>query len=145
MKKLLTVVALFVAMNSIANTNITVNEKVLTAFKQTFATATNPVWHEYADYYIVKFNQNDIDTRIKYDLEGNILETTRYYKEDALPIILRAKLKNRFSDKTVFGVTEVSNHSDITYYIVLEDEKNWLNIKTDVYGNMQVEKKFKKA
>jgi hypothetical protein len=145
MKKLLTVVALFVAMNSIANANITVNEKVLTAFKQTFASASNPVWHEYADYYIVKFNQNDIDTRIKYDLEGNILETTRYYKEDALPIILRAKLKNRFADKTVFGVTEVSNHSEITYYIVLEDQKNWLNIKTDVYGNMQLEKKFKKA
>ncbi len=69
-------------------TKNTVNEKVLTAFKETFSSATNPVWHEYEDHYIVKFNQDEIDTRIKYDLEGKISETVRYYKEDALPLIL---------------------------------------------------------
>ncbi|MFN2458707.1 MAG: hypothetical protein ABR502_10930 [Chitinophagaceae bacterium] len=99
-------------------------------------------WYE--DHYIVRFNQDEIDTRIKYDLEGKISETVGYYKEDALPI-LRPKLKNRFSDKTVFGVTEIANNTEILYYVVLEDEKNWLTLKTDAFRNMQIEKKYKKA
>ncbi|MFN2458708.1 MAG: hypothetical protein ABR502_10935 [Chitinophagaceae bacterium] len=50
MKKLLVAAALFVTMNTFANpteplTKNTVNEKVLTAFKETFSSATNPVWH----------------------------------------------------------------------------------------------------
>ena len=47
--------------------------------------------------------------------------------------------------KKFFGVTEITTESDVTYYIILEDEKTWTHVQSDAFGNMFTEKKLKKA
>ena len=146
MKRLtLAVVALAFTLVSFAKVPSTVNEKVLTAFSSTFKNATEVSWHEYTDYYEVRFIQASIDTRVKYDTEGNVLQSMRYYSEEALPLLIKAKLRNKFADKKVFGVTEIAQDNQVDYYITLEDSKNWTKVKSDYFGNMTVEKKYKKA
>jgi len=122
-----------------------ISEKVLKAFKETFSNAEQVIWDEYDTYYSVKFKQTAIDTRVKYNKNGEIMETTRYYLEQNLPPFILAKVKKRYADKKVFGVTEISSDSELAYYIVLEDEKTWLTIKADAYGSLQVHEKLKKA
>ena len=58
-----------------------VNEKVASRFAETFPTAENAKWYEYENSYEVFFVNNDMTCRVKYDLQGNILETRRDYYE----------------------------------------------------------------
>ncbi len=141
----LAVVALAFTLVSFAGAPSIVSEKVLNAFSSTFKNATEVSWHEYTEYYEVRFIQNNIDTRVKYDMDGNVIQAVRYYFEDGLPLLIKAKLKSKFADKKVFGVTEVAQDNQVEYHIVLEDEKTWTKVKSDYFGNISVEKKYKKA
>lgn len=145
MKKLVIIVCLFSAFSAFAADPYDVNEKVLKAFKETFIKATDVVWNEIQNTYQASFKQSDILTRASYDTEGNLLTTTRYYLEENLPAHILSKLKKRYEGKTVFGITESSTADEVTYYITLEDEKNWYVIKSDNSGSFELSKKFKKA
>lgn len=121
------------------------NEKVLEAFKKTFKNVEEVAWTENPNSYEVKFKQNEILSKVTYDKEGNILRTLRYYHEEQLPLLVLSKVKSKFSDKKIFGVTEEASQEGTFYHITLEDEKNWVQITSDIYGAIKVDKKFKKA
>ena len=59
--------------------------------------------------------------------------------------MIMAKLKQKFNDKKVFGVVEVASEEGTFYHITLEDAKNWLEVKADTYGEISIQKKFRKA
>jgi hypothetical protein len=122
-----------------------VNEKVLNAFHKTFGQPNDVKWSESPNSYEVKFKMDETTSRITYDKEGNILKTYRYYKEEQLPLMIMAKLKQKYNDKKVFGVVEVASEEGTFYHITLEDAKNWLEVKADTYGEISIQKKFRKA
>ena len=121
------------------------SEKVLDAFNKTFPNVKEVAWTENDQSYEVKFKQNEILSRVTYDKQGNILKTLRYYYEQGLPLLVLSKVKNKFSDKKIFGVTEESSDEGTFYHIILEDEKHWINITADGYGSIKVDKKYNKA
>ncbi len=148
MKKILVAAAIILSSTTSFATNTEpapVTEKVLQAFEQSFKNAEKVSWHEYLNYYEVKFLHNDVDSRIVYDAEGNILKTTRYYGEEQLPLFIRAKLDRQYKGKKVFGVTELAAEGELDYYIVLEDAKTWTHVKCNATGSMEMQKKYKKA
>jgi hypothetical protein len=122
-----------------------VNEKVLKSFHETFPNASQVNWQEFSDNYIVNFVEGDVRTRINYDKEGNFINATRYYQEQNLPVNILCKLKKRFPDLSVFGVTEMENESTSEYYIKMQDDKSWTTVKSDAAGNLEVVEKYKKA
>lgn len=121
------------------------NAKVLDAFNKTFPHVKEVAWTENDQTFEVKFRQNEILSRVTYDKEGNILKTLRYYKEQELPLLVLSKVRSKFSDKKIFGVTEESSEAGTFYHIVLEDEKHWVNITADSFGSITIDKKFNKA
>lgn len=125
--------------------NYPISDKLLTAFKQTFPDAKEVRWAEQGDKYTVNFKQGDILTRIEYDKEGEFLSSIRYYTEKSLPVSLLCRLQKKYSDKKIFGVTEMTTESTVEYYIKVEDANNWYTIHSYADGNMQVVEKFKKA
>jgi hypothetical protein len=145
MKKLFIFLCLFAALGAAATTPPEVNEKVLKAFNETFAKATDVVWHETQNAYMASFKQSEIITRATYDTDGNLLRTTRYYAEENLPIHIRAKLKTKYSGKKVHGITEITEDDEVAYHIVLQDEKNWYVVKSDNWGSFELTKKYRKA
>ena len=145
MKKIMLAVLLLAGIASYAGTVPVVNEKVLKAFKETFTNAENVIWQEYENYYQANFWQKDINIRVKYDEEGNVLGTIRYYFENNLPPNLLAKLKKKYNGKKIYGITEVASESEMLYVIKLEDDKYWYTVNSDSLGNMQITEKFKKA
>jgi len=145
MKKLIILTCLFAALSATASTPPEVSEKVLKAFNETFIKATDVVWHEMQNLYEASFKQSEIITRAMYDTDGNLLRTTRYYSQENLPINILAKVKKKYEGKSVFGVTETSTEDEVSYYITLEDEKNWYIIKADNWGTLELSQKFRKA
>jgi len=122
------------------------NQKVLDAFNKTFQHVKDVSWQDIEDdQYEANFSQNNITYRVMYDEEGNVVKSIRYYYGQTLPIFIQAKLAKKYEGKKIFGVTEVTTENEMAYYIVLEDEKTWINVKSDSFGNMFTEKKLKKA
>jgi hypothetical protein len=122
-----------------------VNEKVLKAFEETFKNPTDVSWHEFENFYEVNFKENDIKTVVRYDTDGNIIGTTRYYFESGLPPYIASKLKKKYPERSVYGVTEIFSESDLTYYITMQDEKNWYTVKANSVGTLEQTEKFRKA
>ena len=125
--------------------NITVSDKLLQTFKQTFPDAEQVKWLEQEDKYTVNFKEKGIITKIEYDKEGNFMSSLRYYTEKNLPVNILCRLQKKYADKKVFGVTEMATETAVEYYIKLEDDNNWITVKSTVDGNMQVVEKYKKA
>ena len=132
-----------IAASSFANTPI-VSEKALKAFNATFADAKNVVWTDAPNLYTVKFTAQGINTFVKYDEEGNFISSRRYYFAEQLPIDIQCKLKKKFADKTIFGVTEYIVGDEINYFVKLEDAKKWTTVKIDNARNMEITEKFDK-
>ncbi len=145
MKKVLLFACTLLLAGGLFASPTTVTEKVLKAFKQTFARAENVVWSDSLNVYMVKFTQQGIQTAVKYDEDGNFISSLRYYLSDQLPVDIQCKLKKKFADKTIFGVTENIIGDEVNYYIKLEDDKNWTTVKIDNYRNMQITEKYRKA
>jgi hypothetical protein len=122
-----------------------ISDKLLQAFKHTFPDAREVKWIEQADKYTVNFKQGDVLTKVEYDRDGNFLNSLRYYTEKNLPVNILCRLQKKYADKTVFGVTEITNDTSVEYYIKMEDAKNWLTVHSDSEGNMRVVEKYGKA
>jgi len=146
MKKILYLAVLLTSLAATAATPPAISEKVLKVFKETFTTAENVTWEKFENKtYQANFNQSEIIVKAMFDNDGNLLETIRYYGEKNLPINVLAKVKKKYTDKEIFGVTELISETEVSYYITLKDEKNWVIVKSDPYANLQQTDKFKNA
>lgn len=144
MKKILALAILFCSLTAMA-ANGFINEKVLKTFNQVFKNAEDVQWNSTADYSVANFTINSIITRAKLDNNGVLIETVRYYKEDHLPSNILFKIKKKYKDCSVWGVTEVSNAQSTMYYVVLKNETHIYNLKSDTYGNLERISKLERA
>lgn len=85
-----------------------------------------------------------IRTFVKYDDDGNFISSRRYYSAETLPVDIQCKLKKKFADKTIFGVTEYTVGDEINYFVKLEDAKSWTTVKIDGARNMEIAEKYGK-
>lgn len=122
-----------------------VNEKVLQAFKQTFTAAQNVTWHQYEDYTQANFEVEKMQVRAQYAEDGRLIRTIRYYSEKELLPNIVAKLRKKYGNKEITGVTESSSEDEVSFVINIKDENHWYIVKTDVYGNTQQTDKYKRA
>jgi hypothetical protein len=122
-----------------------VNEKVLKLFNETFKNPEQVSWKELDDSYEVYFKQGDITNRVQYDKEGNIIQYIRNYSEDQLPFHILSSLKKKYSDRSIFGVTEFFSGTDLNYFVTMEDDKHWYTVKSDNIGNLFQTEKLNKG
>lgn len=123
----------------------TPNEKVLNNFKNAFPKAESITWYDNEQYYEVHFTNGDVKCRLWYDKEGVVTKALRYYSKEMLyPLILNS-LQKKHHDKSIFGVTELTNEDGVQFFIVLEDANKWYHVTSDISGNLTLTKTFKKA
>jgi hypothetical protein len=127
-----------------ASPELTVSDKLLQVFQQTFPDAKQVKWMEEPGGYQVSFRQNDILTKVVYDKDARFVSSLRYYSEKNLPVTILCQLQKRYGGKTIWGVTEQSSESSTQYFVKLVDEHNWYTVQSDTEGNMQVIEKYKK-
>jgi hypothetical protein len=122
-----------------------VNEKVMKQFQSVFPAVENARWFESDGHYDVYFEKENTKYQIRYDENGKILSTRNYYPGSKLCPFIKAKLNEKFADKSIFGVTEITNSNEMYYVIVLEDEDTWTNVQADAIGQLRTLTKMKKA
>ncbi|MCH5599907.1 hypothetical protein [Niabella ginsengisoli] len=122
-----------------------VNEKVLKTFSLIFKDVNNVSWSNTGKHFEAYFVANDIKTRALLDVNGNLIQTIRYYKEDGLPSNILYSIKKAHQGKDIWGVTEVSNHNGVNYRIVLKDDKSYTHINANSTGDSEVVKKYKRG
>lgn len=144
MKKTLLALAILISGTLLAATP-NIDEKIERTFKETFPKAEKVTWFENENHYEVLFVNELVKCRMWYNKTGDVIRTERYYKEDGLCPFILAKVKAKYSDKKVFGVTEVNNEEGIQYYIILEDDKKWYHINANGSGSVSLQKKYNKA
>jgi hypothetical protein len=130
---------------SVFSAQAEISQKALQSFRSVFAEAKQVKWTEYPDHYFVSFSQNDMLIKASYDKDGNLLNSTRYYKEQRLPLNILYKIKNAYPSQTIDMVTEVSTTEGTVYFVQLKDNKNWTIIQSDESGNLEIKDKFNKA
>ncbi|MGI8600483.1 MAG: hypothetical protein ACR2KB_14620 [Chitinophagaceae bacterium] len=146
MKKMLLIAAMTIYSFANANSSPTVDGQVLKNFKSAFPLAEKPTWYEINGLYEVVFENNQVKCRVWYEQDGKVKKTERYYSEKDLPLFIIAKVKERFSDQKIYGITEViSSAEGMVYHIVLNDDQKWYHIQSDTSGNLKLNKKYTKG
>ena len=144
MKKLLLNLVLIGAV-SFAFAMPPVSEQVLKQFSSTFPSVKDAKWFENENYYDAYFEKDEVKYHIRYDRNGKIISTRNYYAGKKLCPFIKAKLAEKYADKTIFGVTEITNSDEMYYVVVLEDANSWTNVQVDATGRFTVLAKLKKA
>lgn len=134
MKKTLTLAALLVcSIMAFAGPESKMEKK----FKEMFPNAEGVKWHQDEDNYLVSFTQAGNAVKIVYDKNGNFLQSLRYYGQKDLPTNILMAVKNKYAGKTIFGVTERTTSSDVTYHINLMDGTTLKNITAYSNGTIK--------
>lgn len=141
MKRVLLAAIVFVAVAAHAGTGrgYLVNEKVQKAFEETFVTATDVTWKELAETFIASFKEKEaVKTVAEFTKEGKLRSTIRYYGEEQLPPFLLSRIKEKYTDKTILGITELSSETEVKFVITMEDKKKIYKVESDILGNAEI-------
>src|SRR5215218_10252546 len=98
--------ALVMMISATAFAGVTITEKVLKAFNAIFPKAEKTKWYEYEKTYEVLFVNNGISCRVKYDAEGKMIFLRRDYDEKELSSFIRARLREKYPEMKIIGITE---------------------------------------
>src|SRR5882757_1342929 len=121
-----------------------VSQKLHQEFQNSFPNAEKVSWNEEKDQFIVSFVNAGILSRIVYNKHGEFVSSLRNYGEKELPYYLVSTLKKSFPRQTIYGVTEISAVSGISYYVKLEGPKDWTVVGLDAQGSFGVLDSYKK-
>ena len=120
MKKVILMLVVMITTLSSFATDEKVNQKVLNAFQQEFATASEVTWTTASDYYKADFTFNGQHVNAFFSLDGDLLGVTRNITVLDLPMSLQAGLKKSYSDYWISDLFEVSAGEETSYYVTLE-------------------------
>jgi hypothetical protein len=136
---------LIASFGCVASRPIDVDEVVLQSFRHLFAAAEDVKWNKQAGYYFASFEQKGVRAKVMFDKEGTVVSVLRYFQEDRLPLPVISAVKKKFRRCWIFGVTEETVNNETIYHITLENQNNWLIVKSDAYGTLVKEGAFRKA
>ncbi|HEU5052813.1 MAG TPA: hypothetical protein VFT78_06860 [Hanamia sp.] len=140
MKKIIVAIAMLFAVSAYAAPST--HETVIKKFKETFPQAQGVKWYDGDAYSEVSFMDKDVSERVYYDEDGKVFRTIRYYDETKLNPFISQKIKERFRNKMITGITEVQEDADILYQVILQDNKHLYVVNCNGSGEMYLQHKF---
>jgi hypothetical protein len=112
-----------------------VSEKLHREFATSFPNAEKVNWQETDGIFVVSFVNKGMLSRIVYNKKGEFVSALRNYGESELPYYLASSLKKKFPGQKIFGVTEITATSGISYFVKLEGPKDWITVGLDADGS----------
>lgn len=122
-----------------------VNEKILQRFRYLFRDALSVSWSSTAGLTDARFKADNIRIWARFNANGDLLQTVRYYTPEYLSPYITSKIKAAYKQQQLYGVTEVSNHLGIQYLAVLYDKDHLYNIRVTGEGETGLITKFRRA
>lgn len=145
MKKMLLALVVLVSSLAVNAEEKNVNEKVLTAFKTEFTTASQVEWTTGPNYYKASFVFNDKHVFAFYNAEGRLLGLTRNITLSELPLKLQTDLKKNYESYWISDLFEAAREEGTSYFLTLEDADTRLVLKASADNSWTVYEKTKKS
>ena len=149
MKKLVTVLTAALMLFSsfaFATDSDKVNARVRNAFLNDFANAAAVSWEKTSDFYFATFKLNNIEVNAAYNQEGTLVGTSRSIESEQLPLAVALAIHKKYEGYTVSKkALELTFEGETRYYVTVQNGSQALKLKCSTYGNIEVEKKIKKA
>ncbi|HEX8331984.1 MAG TPA: hypothetical protein VF622_05135 [Segetibacter sp.] len=136
-----TVLALSIAISSIASDRNSVNYKAERNFAVEFADAKNVNWTATEKYTKASFTMNQVTMEAFYDHQGNYIGTSSKIDIGDLPISGKRSFAKKYAAYTVKEVIKFEGTDETAYYLVAENEEQSLYVKVSVEGFVSVFKK----
>lgn len=119
-----------------------VHTKAEINFTKTYKNAMDITWYHLNDKRLmVRFFDNDVQTKIFYNKQGSNVAMIRYYTEDKLPGEVRRQVKSTYYDFNIFLVIEVTVGNQTAYLVKIEDKACTKTIRV-MNGEMDVIEEF---
>ncbi len=119
------------------------SDKIIDIFRQDFPNVQQQTIHDYGNYYMVYFKEDQLAScRVFYSTDGVLLGTIKYYDASKLDPFIRCEVKKKYHGKEIKGVTELTFKDVHTYEIVLQNSKGGCKVKYDDGVMTMVEKWF---
>lgn len=102
-----------------------------------FGRVKDLTWSEARNNMIrADFTSGDESISTFFDENGEVIATTRTITRDQLPWKLRLDLDQRFADARIINMFELSNQSELAFYIELEKDGKRSTLKGYEYGRL---------
>ena len=114
------------------------------AFNEHFKNATIVRWVPIQDSYVASFTQGQGFRDAYFTTEGEFKGVGRYISVDLLPISAQEKINSTYSNYDVTQLYQFESvESGISFFAVLQNEKNELTLKIDAVGDVSFSKRNK--
>lgn len=122
------------------------NKKIAASFREAFANAEHVRWYSTDNVtYTAKFLLGESRVTAFFDVSGKLIATHRYIVESQLPLNVTTNLQRRYPNQQIFCIVEYRVDDNTVYYITLENEKYWTNIKAATDGSLTTRQRLRKA
>lgn len=134
MKKIIIMLAIAISSLTAFAGEENVSSTVLNAFNKEFTGAKDVQWTSTDNYYKATFVFNGQNVVAFYQLEGELIATTRNISSLELPISLQTNLKSKYSKYWISDLFEISNNEGTSYYITMENADSKIVLKSNGAG-----------
>jgi hypothetical protein len=106
-----------------------INHKAVRTFKYEFQDATNVEWSVKENFSKAVFTVNEERAEAFFDVEGNLIGTSRSISMDKLPTSAKRAFGKKYSDYTVKETIRFEDGEATSYYVSAENEKESVILK----------------
>lgn len=129
--------AVFISRAAAAPENV--DEKILHHFTKTFKSAQDVTWQQTKDYSKASFVRNNQHMEVFYDNKDELICTTTYINQLALPDATVATIADKYSDYNLTTAIKcVDAEGNTRYYTELENDKKRIILESDTDGSTTV-------
>jgi len=117
-----------------------VNPRAARNLLKTFKDANNIQWKIDNQEITAYFTKNEIQTKVRYDKNGNRISIRKVYSGNKLDEFISSLAKKDFDwDFSIYGVTEVTSDAGKVYEIILQNKYYWgvVKIAEDNQGELE--------
>ena len=144
MKKIIIMLAIAISSLTAFASDENVSSNVLSSFNKEFAGAKDVQWTTTNSYYKASFVFNDQFVSAFYQLDGELIATSRNISSLDLPISLQTNLKKNYSKYWISDLFEISTNDGTSYYITLDKADSKVVLKSSGNGNWETFRKTTK-
>jgi hypothetical protein len=144
-KTVLTAIVMLFATSAFATGSENVTPRVKAAFENDFSKAKQVNWEKTSDFYFASFMLNGVRVDAAYNESGELVGTSRSIFADQMPLSVSLAISEKYAGYQVAKTAlELNFEGQTRYYITVQNEKQSLQLKCLVSGDVEVESKTKK-
>jgi hypothetical protein len=123
--------------SAFADSTTTVSRRVLNSFKADFKNATGIEWVVKEDFCKASFLHEGVKMEAFYDLEGNVIGTSKAIAENQLPAAAQKKLAEKYAGYTMTEAIEFDKANEgIRYYVSLTRNSKTIVLQVETNGTV---------